>query len=224
MCSRYVLLRAGVASASPTVWAEVERGEPTVAVSAVLTTSTGHRLSARVWVLFAAVSIAMTAACSTDGTPQKTTATTVPVPPVSAPAAFRLPKLDHAQWQHLWTTVPGSAARRCVVVKNRSDVRSNSFIVGNFRAYISGWDGTLNNSKLYYIPLYPEQTAPPLAVSAEPLDGQPTGSFIVSGGTDYAWAENGMPFYATGTLLPHRGRWRLVATAGRNRGCFNLTL
>jgi hypothetical protein len=34
----------------------------------------------------------------------------------------------------------------------------------------------------------------------------------------------GMPFYATGTLLVHRGRWRLVATAGRNWGCFDLTL
>jgi len=35
---------------------------------------------------------------------------------------------------------------------------------------------------------------------------------------------NGFPFYATGTLLPHRGRWRLVATAGRNWGCFDLML
>jgi hypothetical protein len=150
---------------------------------------------------------------------------TVPVPRISAPAAFRLPKLDHTQWQKTWATTPGSAARRCVRVKNRSDVRSDSFVVGNFRSYISTWDGTVENSKLYYIPLYPEQTAPPLAVSAEPLDGQPAVSVVVEGGTGgYAWALNGVPFYATGTLLPRRGRWRLVATAGRSWGCFDLTL
>jgi hypothetical protein len=70
------------------------------------------------------------------------------------------------------------------------------------------------------------QTAPPLTVSAEPLDGQPADPPIVERGTnDYAWGlPNGPPFYATGTLLAHRGRWRLVATAGRNRGCFDLTL
>jgi hypothetical protein len=120
---------------------------------------------------------------------------------------------------------PGSAARRCVQVKNRTSVRSNSFIVGNFRNYIRFWDGTMENSKLAYTPLYPEQTAPPLTVSADPLDGQPAVPPLVERGTDdYAWAMNGMPFYATGTLLAHRGRWRFVATAGRNWGCFDLTL
>ena len=83
----------------------------------------------------------------------------------------------------------------------------------------------MENSKLYYIPLYPEQTTPPLAISAEPLDGQPADPPVVWRGTDsYAWSSKGMPFYATGTLLVHRGRWRLVATAGRNWGCFDLTL
>jgi hypothetical protein len=192
------------------------------AVSDVVTTDTGRSFRSGGFLL--AVSIAFTAACSSDTTAQKPTATTVPVPPVSAPAGFRLPKLDHAEWQKRWSTIPGSAARRCVQVKNRSAVRSNSFIVGNFRSYIRYWDGTMNNSKLAYTPLYPEQTAPPLAVNAEPLDGQPAGPWVVSGGNGYAWAMNGMPFYATGTLLPHRGRWRLVATAGRNWGCFELTL
>jgi hypothetical protein len=175
--------------------------------------------------LLAAASIAVMAACSADTTTQKTVATTVPVPSVSAPAAFHLPRIDRAEWQRLWSRVPGSAARRCVEVKNRSSVRSGSFIVGNFRSYIAHWDGTLNESKLAYTPLFPEQTAPPLAVSAKPLDGQPPDPPIVERGTDdYAWGLNGIPFYATGTLLAHRGRWRLVATAGRNWGCFDLIL
>jgi len=183
---------------------------------------TGRSFRSRTGGLLVAVGIVVTAACSADSTPQKSTATTVPVPAVS----FGSAKLDHPKWQTLWSATPGSAARRCVTVKNGTDVRSNSFIVGNFRAYRDQWDGTIENSKLYYIPLYPEQTAPPLTVSAEPLDGQPADPPIVERGTnDYAWGlPNGPPFYATGTLLAHRGRWRLVATAGRNRGCFDLTL
>jgi hypothetical protein len=39
-----------------------------------------------------------------------------------------------------------------------------------------------------------------------------------------AWAENGMFFYPSGTVLPERGRWRLTAQLGRNSGCFDLTL
>jgi hypothetical protein len=185
----------------------------------------GHSLGRRTWVVLVAAGMAVTSACSAGST-QKTTATTVPLPAVTAPAAFRLPKkIDHALWQKYWTTIPGSAARHCVQVKGRTDLRSNSFIVGNFQSYIRFWDGTVENSKLYYIPLYPEQKAPPLAVSAEPLDGQSADPPVVSRATDdYAWSQGGFPFYATGTLLAHRGRWRLVATAGRNWGCFDLTL
>ncbi len=67
----------------------------------------------------------------------------------------------------------------------------------------------MENSKLYYIPLYPEQEAPLLAISAEPLDGQSADPPVVSRGTDdYAWSQGGFPFYATGTLLAHQGRRR----------------
>jgi hypothetical protein len=184
----------------------------------------GHSSGRRTWALLAVVGIAISAACSADNRSQKTT-TTMPVPQLSAPAAFRLPRLDHAYWQYLWTKIPGSVGRRCVRVGNRTDVRSNSFVVGNFRSYSNGWDGTLANSKLYYIPLYSEQPAPPLAISAEPLDGQPADQPVVWRGTgDYAWSMRGFPFYATGTLLAHRGRWRLVAASGHNWGCFDLTL
>src|SRR5262249_54433736 len=127
--------------------------------------------------LLAGVGIAVLGACSGDSTPQRTAPKTVPVPAVS----FGSAKLDHANWQKLWSATPGSAARRCVKVKNRTDLRSNSFIVGNFRSYISGWDGTIENSKLYYIPLYPEHTAPPLAGSAQPPHGQPADPPILEG-------------------------------------------
>lgn len=189
-------------------------GDRPNAASDLLMMHTGRSFCSRTGGLLAAVGIAVTAACSADSTSQKSGPTTVPVPSVS----FGSAKLDHAKWQKLWSATPGSAARRCVKVKNRTDVRSNSFIVGNFRAYRDQWDGTIENSKLYYIPLYPERTAPSLAVSAEPLDGRPTDPPIVERGSDdYAWGlPNGPPFYARDTLLAHRGRWRLIATGGRN--------
>ena len=32
------------------------------------------------------------------------------------------------------------------------------------------------------------------------------------------------PFYISDFVLPHAGRWRLIATAGPDWGCFDLTL
>jgi len=193
-------------------------GERPDAASDVLTMNTGRWFQSRPpGRRLTALWIAVTAACSAGNPSDQPAATTVPVPSIA-------PQLDAAEWQKLWSGIPGSAARRCVHVKNRTDVRSNSFIVGNFRSYRDHWDGTIERSKLYYIPLSPEQTAPPLAISAEPLDGKPEVRPVVWRGTSgYAHGKGG-PFYATGTLLAHRGRWRLIATAGRNWGCFDLTL
>jgi len=129
----------------------------------------------------------------------------------------------------MWRTVPGSSAHSCVSVGKRTTVRSGEFIVGDFAAYIQTWDGTLENSKLAYTPLYPPDYAPghagdiPLPIiTAQRLDGA---SGQISPATlNPAWAQNGMFFYASGTVLPERGRWRLTAQLGQNSGCFELTL
>lgn len=102
-------------------------------------------------------------------------------------------------------------------------MRSDSFVVGNFVAYLQAWDGTVKNSKLAYIPLYPDQNQP-LTLSVTTLDGQPVGALAGLDFVSFAWGENGIPFYATGTLLPRRGLWRILAVAGRNWGCFDLRL
>jgi len=116
-----------------------------------------------------------------------------------------------------------------VDVGTRPAVRSGEFIVGNFAAYIDSWDGTPENSKLAYTPLYPPDYQPghvgdiPLPnVTAQRLDT--AADPISPAHLGPAWALNGMFFYASGTLLPERGRWRLTAELGRNRGCFDLTL
>ena len=45
-------------------------------------------------------------------------------------------------------------------VRSRDNVRSGEFTVGNFVAYRQSWDGTLENSKLAYTPLYPPDYVP----------------------------------------------------------------
>jgi hypothetical protein len=47
-------------------------------------------------------------------------------------------------------------AHTCVSVGSRDTVRSGEFIVGNFVANRQSWDGTPENSKLAYTPLYPD--------------------------------------------------------------------
>jgi hypothetical protein len=151
---------------------------------------------------------------------------TVPVPHINHPTFVR--PLDTQFWKRMWRTVPGSSAHTCVSVGTRTTVRSGEFIVGNFTAYIQTWDGTLENSKLAYTPLYPPDYArghegdiPLPTITAQRLDL--TSDPIMPAHLQPAWALNGMFFYATGTVLPERGRWRLTAQLGRNSGCFELT-
>jgi hypothetical protein len=96
-------------------------------------------------------------------------------------------------------------------------------VVGNFAAYRSRWDGTLENSKLAYTPLHSTAVDPlmvtALTIGADPAETVEPVQFLAN-----AWSSDGWPFYATGTVLPHRGRWRLVAEAGPNWGCFDLTI
>jgi hypothetical protein len=137
--------------------------------------------------------------------------------------------LDARAWIKLWRSIPGSSAQECVDVGNRPSVRSGEFIFGNFAAYIESWDGTPENSKLAYTPLYPPDYMPghvgdlPLPdVTAQRLDR--SSDPIKPAQLNPAWAQDGMFFYASGTLLPERGRWRLTVELGRNSGCFDLTL
>ena len=152
---------------------------------------------------------------------------TVPVPQINHPP---FPSLDVRAWTKLWRTTPGESDHTCVNVGSRDTVRSGEFIIGNFVAYIQSWDGTLNNSKLAYTPLYPPDYIPghagdiPLpTITAQRLDTSSVPIMPVQG-INPAWAGNGMLFYASGTVLPERGRWRLTAELGQNRGCFDLTL
>ncbi|MGH2789302.1 MAG: hypothetical protein ACRDJV_15610 [Actinomycetota bacterium] len=129
---------------------------------------------------------------------------------------------DRRSWEELWRETPGTPEHRCVEVGTHRNVRSGEFVVGNFAAFIERWDGTLEKSKLYYIPAFPVE-GQSLEVVAELLDPttpqQVPFTFALK-----AWATDGYPFYASGTVLSVRGLWRLRATAGENTGCFELRL
>ena len=166
-------------------------------------------------------------ACTGSSTHHTAVRSTVPVPHIDHPPAS--PSLDAQAWTKLWRTTPGSSAHICVNVGTRTTVRSGEFIVGNFVAYIQTWDGTLENSKLAYSPLYPPDYTPghageiPLpTITAQRLDTG-SGPIMPVQGINPAWAGNGMFFYASGTVLPERGRWRLTAQLGQNSGCFDVT-
>jgi hypothetical protein len=146
----------------------------------------------------------------------------VPIPNASAIAAPKGVAFDPISWREVWTTTPGSDQDECVDVGDQTNVRSAEFVVGNFASYRQYWRGTLDTSKLYYVPLDPTGH-PPLVLSAQSLhDPNDTASPLQQAGA--AWGANGDYFYATGTVIPHRGRWRLTITAGPNWGCFDLTL
>jgi hypothetical protein len=146
----------------------------------------------------------------------------VPIPQVSLPNGTPL-ALDALAWTKSWRTTPGSTRTQCVHVANRNAVRSGQFIVSPFKAFIQDWDGTELTSKLAYIPLHPDGHTP-LDVTATRLGTQPPHVVLLHFGPPYSWTTDGVPFYVTGTVLPERGRWRLEALAGRDRGCFEFQL
>jgi len=168
------------------------------------------------------VCVLVLVACSDGSSESGRKPERVPIPQVSLPNGSPL-ALDAAAWTRFWRTTPGTARNRCVDVGNRDAVRSGEFIVSPFTAFIQGWDGTEETSKLAYIPLHPDGRTS-LDVTATRLGSEPQLTVNLHFGPPYSWTEDGMPFYVTGTVLPERGLWRLEPVAGRDRGCFEFRL
>jgi hypothetical protein len=136
------------------------------------------------------------------------------------------------EWDRLWFDTPGLPDRGCEEPKlQQREVRSGGFIAGNFASYIDYWHRTDGRySDMFYIPMHPAGELPfhmvPLTITATRIDG-PLGSrrrVFVYAFRDSAWSDLGYPFYATGTVLPQAGTWRITAKAGDNWGCFVVKL
>jgi hypothetical protein len=118
--------------------------------------------------------------------------------------------------------MPGSVAYRCVPVGHHRDVRSGGFLAGNFgadeRGFAAIYQQTRRHSevKIYWIPLHVGHM-PELDVQATVLPGQAvTRTYRQS----QVATAGGVVFYPSGVPIPLPGTWKLVATAGPNRGCF----
>ena len=151
--------------------------------------------------------------------------------------ACRYPPADHVtmpaqEWDRFWFDTPGIPTRECAQPgANQREVRSGDFIAGNFASYLDYWHRTDQRySELYYIPMHPEGELPfhmvQLTITATRVDGPPgpRRPVLIYTFHDSAWSDVGYPFYATGTVLPEPGTWKVTAQAGSNWGCFVLKL
>lgn len=167
-------------------------------------------------------------ACTDDGVGTRSKERTteqedVPLPQITAAPGGR--RIDPAVWRKTWRTTHGNATGACVTVKRRRSYRSGDFIAANFQSFINVTATPEDDgSKLAFIPLHPDNSRPTLRVSAVKLDGAPASTLSFEFPAD-SWTSNGWPFYATGTdLPPEPGTWRIIATTGRNRGCFDVRI
>jgi hypothetical protein len=115
---------------------------------------------------------------------------------------------------------PGSAANRCVAVGHHRNARSGEFLAGPFgvdeQGYTAGYRQGVRPSavKIYWVPLHVDHMSA-LTVQ-ETLAGGPTitRTYTLLGAT------RSFVFYSTGVPIPEPGTWKLLATAGQNKGCF----
>lgn len=106
------------------------------------------------------------------------------------------------------------------------DLQSGGFVAGNFLAskqdFANSYPHNLDTGvKIYWFPRHTDQMEP-LTVEATRITGEQLSSSAQfsdvvrpSGG--------GALFYPSGVPIPEPGTWKLVATAGPDKGCFIVT-
>jgi hypothetical protein len=120
---------------------------------------------------------------------------------------------------------PGSASYRCVDVHRNRDVRSGGFLAGPFgideQMYASSYQQSRQDTrvKIYWVPLQVDHMSE-LTVRATLLPGRAVARTARL--TSVATAGH-MVFYPSAVPIPVPGTWELVASAGRNKGCFIAT-
>jgi hypothetical protein len=119
-------------------------------------------------------------------------------------------------------SLPGSTARECVAVPDGArNVRSGDFVAGDFVEYHRQWRPDLGPGigKIYWIPARPPANAA-LTITATSAAGR----VETYDAGSLAYTDDGTPLYPSGVPLPTTGTWTLLARAGDQWGCFELTL
>jgi hypothetical protein len=118
---------------------------------------------------------------------------------------------------------PGSAANRCVAVGQHRSVRSGGFLAGPFGADEQGFTGEYRSAvrpsavKIYWFPLHVGH------MSALTVEATLTSGATITRTYTLVGAEGRFVFYSTGVPIRQPGTWKLIATAGQNKGCFIVT-
>jgi hypothetical protein len=123
----------------------------------------------------------------------------------------------------------GSRERACISTGDHDVVRSGNFVAGPFVSYRQYWlpDQPPDIGKLYWEPeddRHVAKVALVVTAVARGLDTEPPSTWRFGGTGFAATTARGNRFYPSGLHLPHRGQWRLTATAGTQWGCFDFEL
>lgn len=132
--------------------------------------------------------------------------------------------VDALRARRSWTTIPGPGASDRVL-----NARSGELVAGNFYELLGR--GTPGDpgfvAKIYWVPRDPEVAkTEALTVTARYLGDARQPTVTVGFGGDGTWQSSGTGtgyFWASGTPMPRKGRWRLTATALGVWGCFKVT-
>ncbi|WP_432968441.1 hypothetical protein [Dactylosporangium sp. CA-233914] len=119
-------------------------------------------------------------------------------------------------------SLPGTDRRECVTVPGDArNVRSGQFIAGDFVEYRRQWTPGLapGIGKIYWLPARPQPNTP-LTITATSGGGRVE---HYTGGS-LSYNDGGQAMYPSGVPLPAAGTWKLVAQAGDDWGCFELTV
>ena len=120
--------------------------------------------------------------------------------------------------------VEGPAKKTCVDTTGERDVRSGSIVGGAFDEAVSAWgterkDTPDQNVRLYWVPLHAD-TMPGVEVVAHNAE---TGTTVEVTQDEHGDAEQ-WKYYNTSFVLLEAGTWKLDVTAGKDSGCFLMTL
>lgn len=142
----------------------------------------------------------------------------------SQPKGGEVPPKKPGDQSNVIKALPGSTTSKCVTTAGQRDLRSGTMGAGPFdtaRAdYGTKRPGVSKDSvRLYWIPQN-SKSMPGLVLQGRNLD---TGRTISVKETTVGDAED-WRFYDTNVRLPEPGRWRLTASSGSQRGCFDLTV
>lgn len=122
-------------------------------------------------------------------------------------------------------SLPGPAKQTCSTVGAKRDVRSGNFAAGNFvqaRKEFRSTSSGAGDGSTVHLYLIPQDAASMSGVRVHlaPVSGKTEGHTTTSHSVNTA---NGWQYYSVDLKVPSPGTWRITASSGSNRGCFDVS-